>query len=116
VLVAPRVPLTGERVDELQRQVQLSAIARGRAARQAEAGGRADLVRPAHGREDERITRRRHGGEMLALAQDDRADTDAAAFLECIAQERVRLYSPRTRGRQTVRVIEVEVVDRVGGE
>src|SRR5207248_9203780 len=82
----------------------------------AEAGRRADLVRPAHGREDERITRRRHGGEMLTLAQDDRADTDAAAFLERIAQERVWLYRPRTRGRQIVRVIEVEVVDRVGGD
>jgi hypothetical protein len=81
-------PVGGQRVDELAGQVHLlldPSLAHGR---EVEIGGRPDLVGEAHGGDHEGAAGRLDGGQLLALAEDDRADAHAPRLLERVPEPR----------------------------
>src|SRR6185295_6315873 len=80
VLVALGLPLDGERLDELQRDVELALV---RAALRREVGDRfcgvAHLVVEVQGLEHEHVAARAHRGEVLLAAHHEPRDADAIA-------------------------------------
>src|SRR5204863_1470505 len=109
VAIARGLPVGSQRADELQREVHLALVPAPAGRRQLERVGRAYLVGEAQRREQQRRPDRLERGEVLALAQHDRADADAAGAGQRVAQQRVRLAGGLAGGRQIVRLIEVEI-------
>ena len=115
VAVARRIPVAGQRLDELQGQRHLALVPATARGRHLEGLGRAELVAEAQRRQRQRVADGLQRAEVLALAQHERAHAHALGLGQRVAQQRVRLGGGLALGRQVVRLAEVEEVDGAGG-